>query len=48
MVLEIDSFNGCEIDKIIQGVISGYKKDGVYDDNDYELCDGVRIFYISV
>lgn len=48
MVPEIDSFNGREIDKTIQGVISGQKRDGVHDDNDHESRDGARIFHTEV
>lgn len=48
MVPEIDSFNGREIDKTIQGAISGHMKDGVYDDNDHASRDGARIFHTSV
>lgn len=48
MVPEIGSFNGREIDKTIQGVISGQNRDGLHADNDHKSRDGARIFHANV
>lgn len=48
MVPEIGSFNGREIDKTIQSVISGQNRDGLHADNDHKSRDGARTFHENV